>query len=253
MSTKKHIYEYCLRLGDTSLIHGQRLTEWCGHGPMLEEDIAFSNIALDLVGQARIILKYAGEVEGKDRSEDDLAFYRDALQYRNILLAEQPNGDFASSVARLFFISVYNFYLYDKLRSGSDKTIAAFAAKSLKEVAYHVRHATMWMLRLGDGTEESQTRLQDAVNELWNYTDDMFVMDETDSILIKENIATDLSEIKNLWNGHVRDVMQKATLQIPSVNNFMRVGGKQGRHTEQLGYILAEMQFLPRAYPDARW
>jgi ring-1,2-phenylacetyl-CoA epoxidase subunit PaaC len=250
---KESLFEYCLRLGDTSLILGHRLSEWCGHGPILEEDIAMANISLDLIGQARMILSYAGEIENKGRTEDDLAYSRDAMQFRNVLLAEQPNGDFGFTMTRQFFVSVYNFYLYDALKKSKDKMIAAFAEKSLKEVAYHVRHSSDWMLRLGDGTEESHARVQDAVNDLWIFTDDLFQANGVDESLIKEGTAVDLDVIKEKWKTHVEDILKKATLTIPQVNNFMRVGSREGKHTEHLGYILAEMQFLPRAYPGAKW
>jgi ring-1,2-phenylacetyl-CoA epoxidase subunit PaaC len=250
---KNAIVEYCLRLGDTSLILGHRLSEWCGHGPVLEEDIAMANMSLDLIGQARIILSYAGETEGKGRSDDDIAYHRDVMQYRNSLLTEQPNGDFAMTISRQFFVSVYNFYLYEALKNSKDKTISAFAEKSWKEVAYHLRHSSGWMLRLGDGTEESHQRIQNAVNDLWMFTDDLFQMDEVDELLIKEGIAVDLKNIKEKWKKHVEDILVKATLVIPQLNNFMSMGSRQGKHSEHLGYILAEMQFLPRAYPDTKW
>ena len=253
MNSKDALFEYCLRLGDTSLILGHRLSEWCGHGPILEEDIAMANISLDLIGQARMILSYAGEIENKGRTEDDLAYHRDAMQFRNVLLAEQPNGDFGFTMTRQFFVSVYNFYLYDALKKSKDKTIAAFAEKSLKEVAYHVRHSSDWMLRLGDGTEESHTRIRDAVNDLWIFTDDLFQANAVDELLLKEGVAADLDVIKEKWKTHVEDILKKATLTVPQVNNFMRVGSREGKHTEHLGYILAEMQFLPRAYPGAKW
>lgn len=253
MNLKEALFEYCLRLGDTSLILGHRLSECCGHGPILEEDIALANMSLDLIGQARIILAYAGEVEGKGRSDDDLAFHRDAMQFRNVLLAEQPNGDFACTITRQFFISVFNFYLYEALKKSRDKSIAAFAEKSLKEITYHVRHSSDWMLRLGDGTQESHNRTQNAVDDLWMFTDDLFQMNEIDELLIKEGIGVDLHAINEKWKKHVEDILKKATLNITQINNFMRVGSREGKHTEHLGYILAEMQFLPRAYPDAKW
>lgn len=253
MTSKEALFEYCLRLGDTSLILGHRLSEWCGHGPILEEDIAMSNLALDLIGQARMILSYAGEVEGKGRTDDDLAYHRDALQFRNALLAEQPNGDFAVTMVRQLLISAYNFYLYEALKKSKDQTIAAFAEKSLKEVAYHVRHASDWILRLGDGTAESHQRSQTAIDDLWTLTDDLFQMNEVDDLLINDEIAVDLDTIKAKWKIYVEDILKKATLTVPQINNFMLKGSRQGKHTEHLGYILAEMQFLPRAYPDAKW
>ncbi|MFI5219574.1 MAG: 1,2-phenylacetyl-CoA epoxidase subunit PaaC [Bacteroidia bacterium] len=253
MNSGDALFQYCLRLGDTPLILGQRLSEWCGHGPILEEDIALANMSLDLIGQSRMILSYAGEVEGKGNTDDDLAFHRDARQFRNVLLSEQPNGDFACTISRQFFISVYNFYMYGELKNSKDKTISAFAEKSLKEIIYHLRHSSDWMLRLGDGTQESHDRIQNAVNDLWFFTDDLFQMNEVDELLIKDGIAADLNTIKEKWNKHVADILLKATLVKPQINNFMRTGSCNGIHTEYLGYILAEMQFLPRAYPDAKW
>ncbi|MFN9595632.1 MAG: 1,2-phenylacetyl-CoA epoxidase subunit PaaC [Bacteroidota bacterium] len=253
MDRNTALFEYCLRMGDTSLILGQRLSEWCGHGPILEEDIAMSNIALDYIGQSRIIYSYAGQVEGKGRSEDELAYLRDARQYRNLLLTEQPNGDFACTLARQYLMSVYLFHLYSELTSSTDEAIRAFAQKSIKEVAYHLRHSADWMLRLGDGTEESHQRLQDAVNKLWYFVDDLFDADEVDADLLSGGIAADMKKVRASWEQDVKTLFSEATIQIPSVNSFTRVGSRKGNHTEHLGYILAEMQFLPRAYPGAKW
>jgi ring-1,2-phenylacetyl-CoA epoxidase subunit PaaC len=253
MNDQEAVLEYCLRIGDTSLIAGQRMTEWCGHAPILEEDIALSNIALDMIGQARIMYDYAARVEGKGRTEDDLAFLRDARQFRNFLLAELPNGDFAMTSARQYLLSVFNFYLYTSLVKSKDSTIAAFAQKSLKEVAYHVRHFSDWVLRLGDGTEESHTRLQNAVNELWSFVDDLFVADAVDAYMLKTEKGADIDAVKQQWTETVNKTFTSANIVIPQVNNFLRTGSRQGNHTEHLGYILAEMQFLPRAYPDAKW
>jgi ring-1,2-phenylacetyl-CoA epoxidase subunit PaaC len=253
MDRNTALFEYCLRMGDTSLILGQRLSEWCGHGPILEEDIAMSNIALDYIGQSRIIYSYAGQVEGKGRSEDELAYLRDARQYRNLLLTEQPNGDFACTLARQYLMSVYLFHLYSELTSSTDEAIRAFAQKSIKEVAYHLRHSADWMLRLGDGTEESHQRLQDAVNKLWYFVDDLFDADEVDADLLSVGIAADMKKVRASWEQDVKTLFSEATIQIPSVNSFTRVGSRKGNHTEHLGYILAEMQFLPRAYPGAKW
>ena len=253
LTQQQALFEYCLRLGDTSLVLGQRLSEWCGHAPILEEDIAVSNIALDLIGQARIILSYACEVEGKQNTEDTLAYLRDERQYRNLLMAEQPNGDFAMTMARQFFISTYNFHLYSQLTGSSDKMIAAFAAKSVKEVAYHLRHSSDWVLRLGDGTTQSRDRMQHAIDELWYFTDDMFEGDAVDELLLKSGIGADMNKVKSDWNNTVTETFTKAGLKIPQANNSLRKGSRNGKHTEHLGYILAEMQFLPRAYPDANW
>jgi ring-1,2-phenylacetyl-CoA epoxidase subunit PaaC len=253
MTKQEALFEYCLRLGDTALILGQRISEWCGHAPILEEDIAMSNIALDHIGQARIILSYAGVVEGKGRSEDDLAYHRDAKYFRNLLLVEQTNGDFAKTITRQYLVSVFNFHLYSLLAKSTDENIAAYASKSLKEVAYHVRHSSDWVLRLGDGTTESKTRMQDAIDDLWYYVDDMFDTDEVDEMLLKEGIAADIKTVKSLWEKTVSDTFKQAGLNLPQTNNSLRMGSRKGNHTEQLGYILAEMQFLPRAYPDATW
>lgn len=253
MTQQEALFEYCLRIGDTSLILGQRISEWCGHAPYLEEDIAMSNIALDLIGQARIILSYAGQVEGKGRDEDALAFHRDARQYRSLLMAEQPNGDFAMTIGRQYLLSVYNFHLYSLLTKSKDETVAAFAAKSLKEVAYHVRHSADWVLRLGDGTEESHQRMQNAVNDLWYFTADLFDADPVDAILMKAGIAADLNQVENAWKADVSALLSESGLTIPGISTPMRKGSRQGNHTEHLGFILAEMQFLPRAYPDAKW
>ena len=249
----KNLFEYTLRLGDTSLILSQRLSEWCGHGPMLEEDIALTNIALDLLGQAKAFLSYAGDIENKERGEDDLAFHRDANQFRNLLLTEQPNVDFGFTIIRQLFVSTWQQYLYSELTHSTDKNISALAIKSLKEVNYHLRFASDWTLRLGDGTEESHQRVQNAVNELWNYTGDLFEIDQVDKELLKHGIAADMKKVEESWNKHIKQVLNDATLSIPEINNFMRTGSRKGVHTEHLGFILAEMQFLPRAYPDAKW
>jgi ring-1,2-phenylacetyl-CoA epoxidase subunit PaaC len=250
--TNLALFEYCLRLGDTTLILGHRLSEWCGHGPILEEDIALANMALDLLGQSRIMLGYAGEVEGKKRDEDALAFHRDEREFRNLLLVEQPNGDYGQTIMRQFLYSTYAYFLYLELKNSQDKTLSAFAEKSLKEITYHLRHCSSMVIRLGDGTEESHQRMVSAVNELWMFTGDMFDMDETDEELIKAGIAVDLKKIASLWNEKVKEVLKEATLEIPQ-DVFMQSGSRKGIHTEHLGYILAEMQVLPRMYPEAKW
>ncbi len=253
MTKQEALFEFCLRLGDTALISGQRISEWCGHGPILEEDIALSNIALDLIGQARNILNYAGSVEGKERTEDDLAYHRNEREYRNVLLTEQPNRDFAGTIGRNYLLSVYNFHLYSELRKSKDASLSAFAEKSLKEVAYHVRHSGDWVLRLGDGTPESHDKMQRAINELWFFVDDLFDSDMVDEILVKEGIVPEMSHIRKLWEETVYAHLKKATVKIPEITSMMRKGSRKGIHTEHLGYILAEMQYLPRAYPDATW
>jgi ring-1,2-phenylacetyl-CoA epoxidase subunit PaaC len=239
-------------LGDSSLIIGHRLSEWCGHGPILEEDIALINIALDFIGNATSILKYAGEVEEKSRDEDALAFMRDEREFRNLLITEQPNGDFACTIARQFLFDTYMFFLYEELKKSKDETISAIAVKSHKEITYHLRHTTEWMYRLGDGTAESHERMQTALNDLWMFTAEMFDMDEVDSILIKEGIAPDLQLVKNEWEKRVSEVIAEATLQMPTTT-FKQKGSRDGKHSEHLGFLLAEMQYVHRAYPDAKW
>ncbi|MBK5285169.1 MAG: phenylacetate-CoA oxygenase subunit PaaC, partial [Bacteroidia bacterium] len=226
----KSLFEYCLRLGDTSLILGQRLSEWCGLGPILEEDIAMSNIALDLLGQSRIILTYAGEVEGKKRDEDALAFLRDERDYRNLLIVEQPNGDYGQTILRQFLYSAYAFFFYSELKNSKDKTISAFAEKSLKEVTYHLRHSSGMVIRLGDGTEESHQRMMNAIDELWMFTGDMFEMDEIDAELISAGIAVDMKKMFQLWENKVKEVFKEATLEVPQ-NVFMQHGSRKGIHT----------------------
>jgi len=250
--SQKYLFEYCLRIGDTNMILAQRLGEWCGHGPILEEDIALTNISLDLLGQAREFLTYAGQVEGKGRSEDDLAYFRGEREFRNFLISEQPNGDFGQTILRQFLVSTFQYYFFEALKKSNDKTISALSEKSMKEVTYHLRHCSEWVKRLGDGTEESHQRMVSAINELWMYTGDIFEMNEADKVLIKEGIAVDLSPIKSLWENKVKDVFSQATLSVPE-NVFMILGSNEGKHTEHLGHMLAEMQSLTRAFPGATW
>lgn len=252
MNTDQLISEYALRIGDTSLILGQRLGEWCGHGPVLEEDIALTNIALDLIGQATTFLAYAGKMEGKSRTEDDLAFFRETREFRNTLLAEQPNGDFAQTILRQLFISTFQFYFFDQLKKSSDEMFVSLAEKSLKEVSYHLRHSAEWTYRLGDGTDESKQKMLAALSELWRYSGDLFLMDETDKELLKSNIAVDLNGVKTEWEKKIKEIFLKATLPIQS-DTFMITGGIKGNHTEHLGHLLSEMQILPRSYPGAIW
>jgi len=252
MTKNEALVKYCLRLGDSSLILGQRMAEWCSNGPVLEEDIAMSNIGLDLFGQSRTMLTYAGEIEGKGRTENDFAFKRLEREFFNNLMSERPNGHFGDTVARNLFLSAYTYHLYKKLSSSSDSTIAAFATKSLKEVTYHLRHSAEWVVRLGDGTEESHSKTQQSVDDLWEYTADLFAMNEVDELLIKENVAIDLNEIKPLWDNTINEVLERATLTRPE-DIFMQSGSLNGMHSEALGHLLTEMQFLPRAYPNAKW
>ena len=246
------LLKYCLRLGDTSLILSHRLGEYSSYGPYLEEDLAITNVALDHIGQAESFLKYAVEIEGNGRTEDDLTFRRPEKEFFNVQLVEQPNGDFAHIMARQYFIDEFNYGLYSVLKNSSNETLAAIANKSLKEVAYHVRRSGEWLVRLGDGTEESHERIQMAVNELWKYTGELFEMDGTDEALIAKGVAPNLEEIKVSWNDRVDEVFRRAKLERPE-NDHMVSGSRNGIHSEHLGHLLAEMQSLPRAYPDAVW
>ncbi len=252
-SISEHLFEYCLRLGDTSLVLGHRLSEWCGHGPLLEEDIALTNIALDHIGQATSLLHYAGQLEQKGRDEDNLAYFREVGEFRNALLSEQPNGDFACTMLRQFFIDAFNFHLYNLLKESQDATLSAIAIKSHKEITYHLRHSSEWVVRLGQGTEESKRRLESAFAELWMYTGELFEMTETDENLIQAGIAFSLNEVQTKWRQSVEDTFKRAGLALPNYQDWMASGSRKGIHTEYLGYLLAEMQVLARANPDAKW
>ena len=248
------LFNFCLHLADNSLIMGHRLSEWTGHGPMLEQDIAISNIALDLIGQSRNFYQYAAALKDDSVTEDSLAYLRDAREFKNLLITEIPNGDWAKTIMKLFLFSTYQFYFYQKLIDSSDKQLAAIAEKSLKEVTYHVRWSSEWVIRLGDGTEESNKRIKSAMEEVWPFTGEMFQPAEYESLLINNRISVDVSEIKNDWMDKVKNVLEEATLSYPEdKNTWMQTGGKNGIHTEHLGYLLAEMQFLQRAYPGCEW
>lgn len=246
------LFEYLIRLGDDSLILSHRLSEWCGHGPILEEDIALTNIALDLVGQATNILKYAGEVEGEGRDEDALAFLRFDRDYKNALLVEQPNGDFGMTIMRQFLFDAFRKPLFEALIKSNDAQLSAIAEKSLKETKYHLKHSAEWVIRLGDGTDESKTRIQTSLNTLWRYTDELFFEDGVDHELVKSGISTDLSAIKLEWTKTVNSVLNEATLVIPD-NGWQHDGGRRGMHSEHMGYILTELQYMQRAYPGLEW
>jgi len=248
----KHLFNFLLRLGDDSLILGHRMSEWCGHGPVLEEDIAMTNISLDLIGQATSILEYAGKVENKGRDEDALAFLRFDKDYKNLLLVEQPNGDFGMTFMRQFLFDAYRKFLFEALQKSSDQQLAAIAEKSLKETKYHFKHSAEWVIRLGDGTEESHARIQESLDTLWRYTAELFYQDETEQKLIAAGILPDLSALKSEWESTVREVLETATLKIPE-NGWEQMGGRNGLHSEHLGFLLAEMQYLRRAYPGAKW
>lgn len=246
------LFEYLLRHGDDRLVLGHRLSEWCGHGPILEEDIAIANIALDLIGHATSLLKLAGEVEGQERNEDALAYFRDGTAYRNALMLELPRGDFGFTIARQFFFDAYSLLLLDQLSRAQCEPLAAIAAKCLKETKYHLRHSSEWMLRLGDGTEESHARVQQSVNELWRYTAEFFDVDAVDDAVRAHGIDVDHGAIAQQWHTMVADVLQRATLTMPT-DVPMRRGGRKGRHTEYLGHMLTVMQSVARAHPGASW
>ena len=245
-------FEYILRLGDDSLILGQRLAEWCGHGPILEEDIALTNISLDLIGQATSLLNYSGDLEGAGRDGDKLAFLRFDREYRNVLLVEQPNGDFGMTMMRQFLFDAYRKPLFESLMNSSDKHLAAIAEKSLKETKYHLKHSSEWVIRLGDGTEESHNRIQDSLNDLWRYTEELFYVDEVDQALHENGIGPDMALVRSTWETTVKNVLEEATLSIPT-NNWKFEGGRRGLHSEHLGFILADMQYMQRAYPNMEW
>lgn len=251
--TNSAFYEFLLRLGDDQLTLAQRLAEWCGHGPILEEDIALANISLDLFGHAQAVLNLAGTVEGKGRDADKLAYFREAVEFRNCLLAEQPRGDFAYTIARQIMFSLRAYLLWDELCKSSDTTLAGIAAKAKKESRYHVTHASEWVQRLGDGTTESRERLQAALDETWRFTADMFATDQVEKLLIDKGIIPKLDGIYPKWLEMLKELFAKATLRMPDQNMFMQLGGRIGRHSEHLGHMLAELQILPRSYPDARW
>lgn len=252
MTTTNATYHYALRLGDNALILGHRLSELCSRGPILEEDLALTNVSLDMIGRAQAFLKYAADTEGKGHTEDDLAYRRAEINYHNFLLIEQPNGDFAHTIARQLFLSLYEYLFFTELQNSKDATLAAIAAKTIKEVKYHKQHACDWTIRLGDGTAESKLRMQKALTDLWMYTGELFEMDHLDTYLLHQHIAVDASKLKSAWMEELKAVLGEATLELPE-DTYMQTGSKKGIHTENLGHILSEMQYLQRAYPDAQW
>ncbi len=243
------LIDYTLHLADTTLILSQRNSEWCGHGPILEQDIAITNISLDLLGQSRNFYQYAAKLIGGEASEDSLAYLRKEREFKNLLLVEQPNGDWGQTILRQYLYSQFQYLLFDKLQQCADEQLAAIASKSIKETAYHVRWSSEWVIRLGDGTEESRNRMLKAIDELWRYTGEMFVPAAYETIV-------GVSELKISWEVKVNAVLSEASLIPPSEGGeavFMQSGGKEGRHTEHIGYILTELQYMQRAYPAAQW
>jgi ring-1,2-phenylacetyl-CoA epoxidase subunit PaaC len=251
-TVRPDVATYVLRLGDDCLILSQRLCQWSGWGPSIEEDIALTNIALDLVGQTRNLLTRAGELEGDGRSEDDLAYLRSEREFLNLRLVEQQNGDFAHTIARQFLFSTYQLALYDRLRESSDPTLAGVAAKGVKEVAYHRDHARQWMLRLGDGTEESHARLQDALDRLWPFSGEMFARDDVADAAVSDGVGVDASRLRPEWDDYIDDVLDQAKVTRPH-KTWHPSSGRQGEHGEDFGFLIAEMQHLHRAHPGAQW
>jgi ring-1,2-phenylacetyl-CoA epoxidase subunit PaaC len=251
-TTRSALFRCLLRLGDDRLVLGHRLSEWCGHAPILEEDIALANIALDLVGQAEAILRLAGEVEGQGRSEDDLAYLRDEWEFYNLEMLEQPNGDFAFTIMRNFLFDAFSHFYFKKLSVCAFEPLAHIAAKAHKEILYHLRHGTAWVHRLGDGTEESHRRTQNAVNGLWRYTSELFYTDEVDAPLLERNFIPEAAALESAWRELVSREFNTAGLTIPD-EPYQATGARVGRHSEHLGHMLAQMQILARSHPGADW
>jgi len=251
MSTARH--EYLLRFGDNALILSQRLGEWCGKGPALEEDMALTNVALDLLGQARLLLSLAAEAAGNGADEDSLAYHRDDREFRNVLLVEQPNGNYADTLARQFLFDAWSSLALRRLLTSSDAAIAAIAEKAIKEVSYHLRRSSDLMVRLGDGTELSRAMLQAAIDKVWPYSHELFIGDAVDAEMTAAGIGFDPASLQDEWLAYVREVLAEATLKLPAAGGWMPKGGKQGLHSEHLSKLLAEMQVLQRSHPGASW
>lgn len=250
--TQTALCDYVLHLADTNLILGQRICEWCGHGPVLEQDIALSNIGLDLLGQTRSLYQYAAELQGEGKTEDDLAFLRSERQFKNLLLAEQPNGDFGYTIVRQFLYETFQQLLLSELKKSSNAQLAAIAEKSLIETNYHYKWSAEWVIRLGDGTEESKSRIQKSINEIWTYSGEMFIPSADEQLLASVGIIPEVTTLQDAWMQKVKAVFEEATLTMPEPM-YMQRGGKTGVHTEHLGYMLAEMQYLQRQYPGQTW
>lgn len=252
MTLQEALFKYTIRRADDTLILGHRLSEWCGHGPVLEEDIALTNLALDLIGQSTEFFQYAAKVENKGRTEDDLAFLRIEREYKNILLVEQPNGDFGKTIVRQFFFDHFQKLLFEQLLKSKDEQLAAIAAKSLKEVKYHLKHSSEWVIRLGDGTEESHNRVQESVTDLARFIGELFYQDEVDELLIKEGIVPNTADFRKEYDKNIKAVLDEATLQLPE-KNWQLDGGRKGVHSEHLGFLLTELQYMQRTYPGMEW
>ena len=253
MTEKQQLHHYVLRLGDTPLILAQRLCEWCGHAPEIEIDLALSNIGLDLLGQARNFLSYAAELKGAGNNEDTLAYLRDEREFSNLLLVEQPNDGFNDTLVRQFFIDAYHVPLYRALTQSSDPQLAAIAEKSLKEALYHLRFSRGWMIRLGDGTQESHDKIQEAVNNILPYVKEAFLLAPYQKALVEEGLISSPEEFQATWLANVKAILDEATIEADVENAFVQKGGKEGVHTEHLGFILTDLQYLQRTYPDSQW
>ena len=251
-SSPPALFEYLLRLGDDRLVLGHRLSEWCGHGPILEEDIALANIALDLIGEASLLLKLAASIEAKGRNEDALAYFRDAIEFRNALMLELPKGDFGYTIVRQFLFSAYSALQMDALQKSRNAELAGIAAKALKEARYHARHSAQWVVTLGGGTEESHDRVQRSMDDLWRYTGELFAADDVDREVAASGEGVDPSTFEAAWRDQVLPVLDRAGLRVPNAG-YMQKGGRVGRHTEHLGHMLSEMQILARSHPGASW
>jgi ring-1,2-phenylacetyl-CoA epoxidase subunit PaaC len=252
MNAQEPLLAYILHLADNALILGHRNSEWTGHGPILEQDIALSNIALDLIGQSRNLYQYAALLAGDGSTEDSLAYLRDARAYKNCLLVEQPNGDWGKTITRQFFFSTYQYYQYQALSASANQQLAGIASKSFKEAAYHLRWSAEWVIRLGDGTSESHERMQKAIDNLWPFVGELYTPAHYEETLAMQNVIPGIEKLMPMMQAKIESVMEEASLPVP-YNQFMQSGGKQGLHSEHLGFLLAEMQFLQRAYPGATW
>lgn len=252
MANPASLLKYVLYLGDNTLILSQRLGEWCGHGPVLEQDIAMTNIALDLLGQSRMYCQYAANLSDSNKTEDDIAFLRKEQAYYNLLLVEQPNGDWGQTLVRQFLFDSWHYYLLHALVDSKDQNLSDIAQKSIKEVTYHLKYSSEWMIRLGDGTDESHKRMQNALNELWRFSEEPLIMADYEKDLVESGIAVDISTIRESVQKKRQDIIREATLSIPE-DEFMQTGGKEGKHTEHMGYILTEMQYMQRVHPGQEW
>ncbi|WP_162127280.1 1,2-phenylacetyl-CoA epoxidase subunit PaaC [Flavobacterium phycosphaerae] len=249
---KEKLIQYIYGIADNSLILGQRLGELCGHGPSLETDIALTNISLDLLGQVRSYYQYVAKLQGGEATEDTVAFLRIEREYKNVLLVEQPNIDFGYSIAKQFLFDVFHLALLEELQNSKDETLSAIAKKSIKEVLYHTRFSSDWIRRLGDGTEESHNRIQTAINDLWIFTDELFHQTEVDKAMVAEEIGVDVTLLKANYYQKVNAVLEESTLQVPAIEYFQK-GGKEGIHSEHMGYLLADLQYMQRTYPNMTW